>query len=94
MFSIFSLLFLPLPLSFNTPTNTAPTHLFVVHFELPVFAGVRFAVTGRDGGNKNERKQGNKEQRKNDRVRGSGYSLMLSEWSVKTRLKCSSVMKD
>lgn len=59
-----------------------------------MFAGVRFAVTGRDGGNRTRGSKGNKEQRKNDRVRGSGYSLMLSEWSVKTRLKCSGVMKD
>lgn len=57
-----------------------------------MFAGVRFAVTGRDGGNRTRGSEKRRNKEMDDRV--SGYSLMLSEWSVKTGLKCSGVMKD
>lgn len=42
----------------------------------------------------NQRKQEKEEQKKELTVRVSGYSLMLSEWSVKTGVKCCSAMKD
>lgn len=67
--------FLHLLLGSNTPTNTVPTHLFVTHFELPVFAAIRLAVAERDGGNQ-ARKEGTKERLT---ARVSGYSLMLTE---------------
>lgn len=40
----------------------------------------------------NKKKKNKKKKKKDDRA-GSD-SLMLSEWSVKTGLKCSGVMKD
>lgn len=59
-----------------------------------MFAGVKIHSDRERWRERNERKQEKKEQRKDERLRVSGYSLILSEWSVKTGLKCSAVMKD
>lgn len=64
----YSVLYFSLPVSSSpcyTPTNTVPTHPFVVHFGLPVLAGIRFTVTGRDGGN---RTRGSKRRRNKERM--------------------------
>ena len=65
----------------------------MVHFKLLVFVDARFTATGRNGGN---RTTGSTERGNKDRltVRMRGYSLMLTDWNVKTGVKCSSAMKD
>lgn len=66
LFSTFHSWFPPPTLSSYIPTSTVPTHLFVVHFKLPVFAGVGDKGRWRE---RNERKQEKTEQRKNESER-------------------------
>lgn len=95
VFTTFHFGFPPLP----SNAQTVPTCLLAVRFRLPVFAGSRLPLTERgEGWSGKNRKQGKRKQttttRKRLTVEVSGYSLMLTEWSVKTGAECSSVMKD
>lgn len=89
VFTTFHFVCPPLPLPLSSNAQTVPTRLLAVHFKLTVFASVRFAVRARDGGNEEKRKNLEKLT-----VKVSGYSLMLTERSVKTGVKCSIAMKD